>query len=88
MNRFQELAALFPESDFFNMLPRHVALRPIPDALTFSVTARDGQREKNVVMSTAGSPPAPLVDIVRRLERVRQEMISPPVSISIGFALP
>ncbi len=88
VNRFQEVAALFPESDFFNMLPRHVALRPIPDALTFSVTARDGQREKNVVMSTAGSPPAPLIDIVRRLERVRQEMISPPVSSSIGFALP
>jgi len=88
VNRFQELAALFPESDFFNMLPRHVAPRPIPDALTFSVTARDGQREKNVVMSTAGSPPAPLIDIVRRLERVRQEMISPPVSSSIGFALP
>jgi DNA-binding beta-propeller fold protein YncE len=85
-NRFQELAALFPENDFFNMLPRHLALRPIPDALTFSVTARDSQRQHTVVMSTAGSPPTPLVDIVRRLERVRQEMISPPVSTAIGFA--
>jgi hypothetical protein len=84
-NRFQELAALFPESDFFNMLPRHVALRPIPDALTFSVSARDMQREHTVVMSTAGSPPMTLVDIVRRLERVRQEMISPPAARVVGF---
>jgi DNA-binding beta-propeller fold protein YncE len=84
-NRFQELAALFPESDFFNMLPRHVALRPIPDALTFSVSARDAQREHTVVMSTSGSPPMPLVDIVRRLERVRQEMISPPAPTLVGF---
>jgi DNA-binding beta-propeller fold protein YncE len=76
-NRFQELVALFPESDFFSMLPRHTALRAIPDALTFSVTARDDQREHTVVMSTAGSPPIPLIDMVRRLERVRQEMISP-----------
>jgi hypothetical protein len=59
------------------MLPRHTALRAIPDALTFSVTARDDQREHTVVMSTAGSPPIPLIDMVRRLERVRQEMISP-----------
>ena len=76
-NRFQDLAALFPESDFFSMLPRHTALRAIPDALTFSVTARDDQREHTVVMSTAGSPPIPLIEMVRRLERVRQEMISP-----------
>jgi hypothetical protein len=88
MNRFQELAALFPESDFFNMLPRHVALRPIPDALTFSVTARDAQRDHTVVMSNAGSPPMPLIDIVRRLERVRQEMISPQASALVGFTSP
>jgi DNA-binding beta-propeller fold protein YncE len=87
-NRFQELAALFPESDFFNMLPRHIALRPIPDALTFSVTARDAHREHTVVMSTSGSPPVALVDIVRRLERVRQEMISPPAPVAIGLVEP
>jgi hypothetical protein len=88
MNRFQELAALFPESDFYNMLPRNVALRPIPDALTFSVTARDSQRDHTVVMSTAGSPPMPLIDIVRRLERVRQEMIAPQTSAMLRFTSP
>lgn len=77
-NRFHEIVALFHESDFFNMRPRHTALRPIPDALTFSVTVRDEQREHTVIMSTSGSPPLPLVDIVRRLERLRQEMISTP----------
>ncbi|MFN0071515.1 MAG: hypothetical protein ACKVVP_08525 [Chloroflexota bacterium] len=83
-NRFEELVALFEESDFYSMRPLHRALRPIPDALTFSVTIKEQQREHTVVMSTSGSPPVPLMDIVRRLERVRQEMITPPVQVTSG----
>jgi hypothetical protein len=75
--RLEELVTMFYEDDFFALRPRYNAPRPIPDALEFSIMFRDGQREHTVVMSTGGAPPAMLLDIIRRLERVRQELILP-----------
>lgn len=76
-DRLEELVTMFYEDQFFQLRPRYTTPRPIPDALEFSVTFRDGQREQTVVMSTGGAPPSTLLDIIRRLERVRQELIVP-----------
>jgi len=76
-DRVQEFLALFSEGDFFALRPGYPAPRPIPDGLDFTVTFQDNGRTQMVVTSTGGTPPAELMDIVRRLERLRQELLMP-----------
>lgn len=76
-DRMQELLALFSEGEFFALRPGYPAPRPIPDGLEFTVTFRDNGRTQVVVTSTGGTPPPELMDIVRRLERLRQELLLP-----------
>jgi DNA-binding beta-propeller fold protein YncE len=87
-SRIQDLTALFYESEFFALQRRYSTPRPVPDSLEFVVTFKDGQKEQIVTMNSAGAPPPVLVEIVRRLERVRQEMVSPPAPGNGGRVIP